>query len=166
MAIKTKKVTDLDTIGDNEELGLSNCLFLGSQNGITGKIPYNALSREIKKIINSELENYNTSVVSDVQPIAAFSNETNEQISELQNKVEILKSENTDLLRRCAELDNLVTAQNRAFSDSILSCQQHIYELSQSNQKLIQFIKDLQTDGQLTLAEIKRAAAKAFPISE
>lgn len=53
MAIKTKKISDLD------EIGLTDVVLLGCQNGTTGKIPYAVITADVEKLIDEKLADSN-----------------------------------------------------------------------------------------------------------
>lgn len=160
MAIKTKKISDLD------EIGLTNVVLLGCQNGTTGKIPYAVITADVEKLIDEKLADSNL-----VQTVALTKtkmsevDQVNDSVTDVQQKIETLKSENTDLRNKCKELSDRLIAQSNQLNTAILDCQNTVSKVYADTNKIISFIKDLQKDGYLTLAEIKKAAANAFHAS-
>lgn len=158
MAIKTKKISDLDTIG------LTDTVLLGSQNGVTGKIPYKDVTADVEKLIDEKL-----AAANQLQPVALATmnevDEVSESVSALQQKIEILKGENTDLTKKVKDISVRFNALSSQLNNAVLDCQESISKLNADNEKIAAFIKDLQKDKYLTLAEIKKAASNAFPVS-
>lgn len=162
MAIKTKKISDLGSI--NFESG---SVILGCTSDVTGKIEYSKICDLISEIVNAAI---NKTEVKNVQEKVAFASMRNAEISDsvssLQTEIVNLKSENEKLTKECKDLLTQINTHVKACDDAILSLQSSIHTNSVDIEKVINFIKELQKDKYLTLAEIKKAAANAFPASE
>lgn len=167
MAIKTKKIADLTTIGT------ANAYLLGSQNGVTGKIPYSSITSEVEEIVNAK--------VSSIQPAnpstpEVASVEESAEVTALKNEIAALKNSLGELHTSYKNLNKKYTTYVQSTSDTILELQETVRLLSIAPQTtdssaletrvaaLEGFVQALQKDGYLTLKEIQRAAADACPI--
>lgn len=184
MAIKTKKIVDLQPID------LTDADILGYNNGVTGKIPYTSLVEVISSIVDDKI-NINDDDGEDEEDtsIEERINEISDDVVELDKKINTVESSNTQLVSKCKELKDGVEANTNqlvAMNGAIIDCDEEILEnknkitlleerivtleeqveaLLADNEKLVQFIKNLQPKDNLTLAVIKSSAATAFPIS-
>lgn len=163
MAIKTKKITDLKDIVSDDLA--NNCYLIASvKSGVTGKVSYELIKNDIEDLIDSKIAN--TEVEVQTASLCEESSVSSEVIEALQQQNLQLKREISDVVTRYSELhdnyNNFVITSN----STILTLQTAISDISSNTEKLIEFIRDLQKDKYLTLAEIKKAAIKAFPVIE
>lgn len=167
MAIKTKKIADLTTIST------TNSYLLGSQNGVTGKIPYSSITSEIEELINSK--------ISSIQPATPTTVEVAQdvesaEVTALKNEIASLKNTLGELSVSYKNLNKKYNTYVQSTSETILELQENVRLLSVAPKTtdtsaletritaLESFVQALQKDGYLTLKEIQRAAADACPI--
>ena len=150
MAIKTKKISDLKTLinGDNVDNNMfDNTNFLCSYNNETGIVLGSAI---VARIMNQ---------IGDIQPqqqVVAVAATATEEPSKCED-CEALKSEVATLKNDLASFVKSYEFYTKSISDTV-------NKLSQENAKFKRFIMDLQKDGYLTLAEIKKAAQNCCPV--
>ena len=184
MAIKTKKIADLTTIET------TNSFILGSQNGVTGKIPYSYFTTDVENIITAKIEELglnssdsgdtNAASIEVVQSVS----DANAEVEEMRTEIKHLKSKVTELSIANATLTKQYTNHVSSSSDTLLALQESVRVLGNEkttatcscdcSEKLAAlearvaslegFVQALQKDGYLTLKEIQRAAANACPI--
>lgn len=159
MAIKTKKISDLSEI-----TSLDDCYFVGHINNETGKISYATLSADVRNIVKEQIGTEMTSLTqilaASVAPVAEIEeDEVSVDVEKLHNSVNELTAYMNDIAEQYKVL-------NRNYTNFALASSEKISKLQEDNDKLVQFIKSLQKDDYLTLAEIKKAASEAFPIDE
>lgn len=165
MAIKTKKISDLSEITSLDE----HCYFVGHKNDETSKISFVTISTEVEEIVKSKVEEIIKTEVEEivkeqlaesVAPAAELEeNEVSVDVEKLHNSVNELTAYMNDIAEQYKVL-------NRNYTNFALASSEKISKLQEDNAKLVQFIKSLQKDDYLTLAEIKKAASEAFPIDE
>lgn len=156
MAIKTKKITDLGTINVAVDgagsLTDSDFFLIGCKSGITGKVEtkalVNAINQNTNSLINKASELLMTNSVVDVEDV----NNIKRDVKSLTNNINDLK----------------VVVGGIASSPAPIStgcdCAEKIAALEAKVAALEGFVKALQADGYLTLANIKKAAAEACPV--
>ena len=182
MAIKTKKIADLTTIQTN------NSYILGSQNGVTGKIPYSYFTTDVENIITAKIEelglNSSNSGNTNATAIEVVQSVSDTEVEEMRTEIKQLKSKVTELSIANATLTKQYTNHVSSSSDTLLAlqesvrvlgnekttvtsscdCSEKIAALEAKVAALEGFVQALQKDGYLTLKEIQRAAADACPI--
>lgn len=182
MAIKTKKIADLTTIET------TNSFILGSQNGVTGKIPYSYFTTDVENIITAKIEELglNSSESGDTNEaaITVVQSVSDAEVEEMRTEIKHLKSKVTELSIANATLTKQYTNHVSSSSDTLLALQESVRVLGNEkttatstcdcSEKLAAlearvaslegFVQALQKDGYLTLKEIQRAAANACPI--
>lgn len=160
MAIKTKKISDLSEIKTLD----NDCYFVGHKNNETSKISYATISEDVRNIVAEQIGTAMTSLTqtlsASVAPAAEIEeNEPSTDVETLLTVVNELKAEINDIAERYKVL-------NKNYTNFALASAENIFKLQEDNTKLIQFVKALQKDSYLTLAEIKKAATEAFPVEE
>lgn len=169
MAIKTKKISELASLdlgGTAVEVITSGGVnLLGTTTGgVTGKLStktlYDAIKSEVLEACRQEIsanENArNTPALMSLRSEDLTS--VNESIATLTSKLQTTNKALNDLSLKY---------KNYTFNTAkrINSISETLEESVEKLAKLEQFIKDLQKDGYLTLAEIKKAASVCFPVS-
>lgn len=162
MAIKTKRISDLDTIMfDN------GSVILGCNGGTTGKIEYETIYNAVSEMVNEVVEKLNINSPSEQSTFdLRRSVEDDESISDLKNEIEKLKLENEIISEQHKKLQsevNYIVSRVLQMNEDV---NKRISDNDNDINKTIQFIKELQKDGYLTLAEIKKAASRAFPVTD
>ena len=164
MAIKTKKISELDTLtigtGDTS-MENGGILFLCTKtSGATGKLSSKTLFETVQKVaedeclkLKEELQKPNENPAS----VATASIEDNGEITALKTTVDALTKGLNDL---SVKYKNFTFNQ----SDKNSSYIEQINVLNEKVAALEGFVQALQKDGYLTLKEIQRAAANACPI--
>lgn len=164
MAIKTKKISELDTLtigtGDTS-MENGGILFLCTKtSGATGKLSSKTLFETVQKVaedeclkLKEELQKPNENPTS----VATVSTVDNSEISALKTTVDALTKGLNDL---SVKYKNFTFNQ----SDKNSSYIEQINVLTERVAALEGFVQALQKDGYLTLKEIQRAAADACPI--
>ena len=161
MAIKTKKIGDLNIIGISDEKSVH---LLGSYATETGRV---ALS-DIFSVVDDKFSNQMNTLESTISTMVAATaqvatvDETEEsdvskQLTEIKCSIEDLASEYKSLLKKYNSFTTSVLETQLMMQDSIS-------KLTLDCEKYESFIMSLQKDGYLTLKEIQRAAAEACPI--
>lgn len=146
MAIQTKKISDLGSIQSIKD----TTVFLATDGGVTGKISF-------KTIKDALAENDNTDAI-----IANIINEV-ETVKESVSTINSASIANRETIANCeskiAELEAKVATPAPS-----CNCAEKIAALESKIAALESFVQALQTDGYLTLANIKKFAADACPI--
>ena len=147
MAIKTKKISELGQIevADIDILKKGDFYFLGSMGGVTGKVS----TSDVVNAIRANVEAISKDTVS------AYANpRQSAEISKIAERVTNLEVKIEELSKKIEEAIASVSTQKQtdttALNDKIAA--------------LEGFVKALQAEGYLTLANIKKAAAEACPI--
>lgn len=164
MAIKTKKISELDTLtigtGDTS-MENGGILFLCTKtSGATGKLSSKTLFETVHKVAEDECLKLKEELQkpSENQPPAATASiADNSEISALKTAVDALTKSLNDL---SVKYKNFTFNQ----SDKNSSYIEQINVLNEKVASLEGFVQALQKDGYLTLKEIQRAAANACPI--
>ena len=166
MAIKTKKISELDTLtigtGDTS-MENGGILFLCTKtSGATGKLSSKTLFETVHKVaedeclkLKEELQKPNENP--NPTSVATASIADNSEISALKTAVDALTKSLNDL---SVKYKNFTFNQ----SDKNSSYIEQINVLNEKVASLEGFVQALQKDGYLTLKEIQRAAANACPI--
>lgn len=186
MAIKTKKISELADIQISSQItdeGISTLddssfYLLGCQQDKTGKVSTKNVLGVVRKIVDKIVD----------EKIEEFSNNTPEShvavvndTSEVDSSIESLKVAQATLTQKIDGVDfklkNLASSTSSSISniqESIATlaeketpacnCAEKIAALEAKVAALESFVQALQTDGYLTLANIKKAAAEACPI--
>lgn len=187
MAIKTKKISELDTLKDIN----GTYAVVGVGDGITGKITLEQIknfvdthktptARQVSEVSKQDLKAVSSEVKKVTDEVATVKKSSDEFVTKYTNMVytqtqkngvyesEISKLNSFDekltevvdsLEDRIATLENPVQALQE---DN--SLEQKVQELSEKVAALESFVHKLQKDGYLTLAEIRKAAAETCPI--
>jgi uncharacterized phage infection (PIP) family protein YhgE len=109
--------------------------FLGTSAGVTGRISKSDLESNILKKINDSIAQINTEIAS-------------------------IKNTQTSLI------ESVTTISNQPSTVAVeCDCEEKITALTEKIAKLEGFVQALQKNSYLTLAEVKKAAAEACPIS-
>lgn len=145
MAIKTKKINDLGVIQlkDITALETSDVHLVGVQSEITGKVS----TKELIKLVNESFQS---------------------AISELKNQKPTVSYDDSSLVQKITDANvkiKSLTTLTTQHTSKIDSANKRIAELENRCEKLEQFIKDLQKEGYLTLAEIRKAAVACCPVA-
>lgn len=158
MAIKTKKITDLGTINISSNgagsLTDSDFFLIGCKSGITGKV-------ETKSLVNAITQYASNIVATAIEAMASSDDDNNEEVNKIKSDVLALNNSVNDL----SQLINTI-ASTPATVASECDCKEKIATLEAKVTALEGFVKALQADGYLTLANIKKAAAEAYPVEE
>lgn len=155
MAIKTKKIQDLGDISLTKDgLEVSDVYLVASQAGITGKIS----SKELVKINETSAISICEKMVSELKAEMKIANDT----KSIQEKIANNNIEITSLKNSVKSLSDKVDSKSVATCD----CESKIEALEAKVAVFESFLKALQADGYLTLANIKRAAAEFCPLDE
>lgn len=163
MAIKTKKISDLSTIAR------TGSFVVGMKDSVTGKIAYDDIMKDVDAHIESAVNTGLATAMASIPATTAVDEVeqvSSEEIAVLQHEVSSTKAELAEALKTVKEVKEKYEKFAVSSNAYIVELQQKVTDLTVSNEKLIQFIKALQADGYLTLANIKKAAAEAFPIEE
>lgn len=170
MAIKTKKITDLTTLsGKNDTLSSKgeDIYFLGTISETTGKIDYNSIVNDVRDIItnqvSSAVENYMATAVTE-EPVEEVPSFSNEDFIRLENFTNQIKRELSDVVSAYKDLNKKYTSFVTSNAEVILTLQRQLAAHEEKIAALESFVHNLQKDGYLTLAEIRKAAADACPI--
>lgn len=187
MAIKTKKISELDTLTNIN----GTYAVVGVGDGSTGKItleqiknfvnpPKTRTVEQVSEVTKQDLNEVSSEVKKVADEVAAVKKSSDEFVTKYTNMVytqtqkngvyesEISKLNSFDekltevvdsLEDRIATLENPVQALQE---DN--SLEQKVQELSEKVAALESFVHKLQKDGYLTLAEIRKAAAETCPI--
>lgn len=155
MAIKTKKITDLGTINVAVDgagsLTDSDFFLIGCKSGITGKV-------ETKALVNAINQNTN-SLINKAYELLVNKSDVDVDVNNIKRDVKSLTNNVNDLK---------VVVSGIASSPAPIStgcdCAEKIAALEAKVAALEGFVKALQADGYLTLANIKKAAADACPV--
>lgn len=136
MAIKTKKITDLGQIQVSYSENGTSTLDIADFYliGCQSGVTGKVSTAEIAEVIRSLIGK-----ATDPSVLSSYVGQSTDQIDELNNVI-------SDLVIKVDDLTNRVT------------------ELETKSSSYEKFIQELQKDGYLTLAEIKKAAADACPI--
>lgn len=157
MAIKTKKITDLGTINVSANgagsLNDSDFFLIGCKSGITGKV-------ETKEFLNSIIQHVDAVVTTATKTIEASSMVNVEDVNKMKNDVKSLSNNLSDL----TGMVNVIASTPAPISTGC-DCESKVTSLESKVAALEGFVQALQADGYLTLANIKKAAAAACPIS-
>ena len=147
MAIKTKKISELGQIdvADIDILKKADFYFLGCMGGVTGKVS----TSDVVNAIRANVESISKDAVQTWEMTRGKS--TTSEISTIMEKVA-----NLEVL--CEVLSKKVEETPASVSTTDVS------SLEAKVAALEGFVKALQADGYLTLANIKKAAADACPI--
>ena len=164
MAIKTKKISELDTLtigtGDTS-MENGGILFLCTKtSGATGKLSSKTLFESVQKVAEDEclkLKEELQKPTENPTSVATASIADNSEISALKTTVDALTKSLNDL---SVKYKNFTFNQ----SDKNSSYIEQINILNEKVAALEGFVQALQKDGYLTLKEIQRAAANACPI--
>ena len=164
MAIKTKKISELDTLtigtGDTS-MENGGILFLCTKtSGATGKLSSKTLFETVHKVAEDEclkLKEELQKPTENPTSVATASIVDNSEISALKTTVDALTKGLNDL---SVKYKNFTFNQ----SDKNSSYIEQINVLTEKVAALEGFVQALQKDGYLTLKEIQRAAADACPI--
>ena len=160
MAIKTKKISELDTLKDIN----GTYAVVGVGDGTTGKITL----EQIKNFVDAH-KTPTTEQVSEVskQDLEVVSSEVKKVASE----VGAVKKSSEQFVTKYTNMVYTQTQKNKFYEDEINSLVTRITALESFVQSfetritaLESFVQALQKDGYLTLKEIQRAAADACPI--
>lgn len=178
MAIKTKKISELSDIITSANLDSivdDGLYILGCKGNTTGKVSTKNIFAKVDSKINAAIEELESKMTRTIQ---TFSNETPALLSarsmDLSDSPSITKLEEAtsqctcDISDLSAKIDTLDAKQkNYAFSvaQKIDALDNEVIAQREKLAKLEQFIKELQKDGYLTLAEIKKSAANCFPVA-
>lgn len=158
MAIKTKKISDLNVI--SKDLLIKSSL-LGTQGGMTGQIKFEDLMEKVDERIDTKIASQPSTIsTAAVEEVSV----SNEDVENLKSRVETLKGEISDVSSAYKTLNKKYNSYVKSTSETILTLQNTIGELSATVEGLVSFVQALQKDGYLTLAEIRKAAADACPI--
>ena len=139
MAIKTKKISELGQIevADIDILKKSDFYFLGCMGGVTGKV-------STSDVVNAIRANVEATSRDTIQSYANTRQSTD--LSKVEERITNLEINLKKERENAEKLKNL----NKELSEKITAIES--------------FLKALQKDGYLTLAEIRKAAADACPI--
>ena len=141
MAIKTKKITDLSTLGN---ISAANTFFLGVDNDITGKISYGDILDDVREIVNGTVK---TTVPAAFAELTATTEETttskNEDVERLEKFVNQMKKELSDVTAAYKSLNSKYTSYVLSTSETILSLQTTIGSQSEKIEKLESFVQAL-----------------------
>lgn len=139
MAIKTKKISELGQIevADIDILKKSDFYFLGCMGGVTGKV-------STSDVVNAIRANVEATSRDTIQSYANTRQSTD--LSKVEERITNLEINLKKERENVEKLKNL----NKELSEKVTAIES--------------FLKALQKDGYLTLAEIRKAAADACPI--
>lgn len=164
MAIKTKKITDLGTINVSANgagsLNDSDFFLIGCKSGITGKV-------ETKAFLNSIIQHVDAVVTTATKTFEASSMVNVEDVNKVKNDVKSLSNNLSDL----TGMVNVIASTPAPIStgcdceSKVTALESKVATLEAKIAALEGFVQALQADGYLTLANIKKAAAAACPIS-
>lgn len=165
MAIKTKKISDLSelTLAGGSDLEAADFYVLGCKSGVTGKVSVASIVTAIHNAVHPSMP---VSVEQQVATVDVV--ETTSVSSEIVDKMaNDISKVSTDVTSLEDKVKNIETKQkNYAFTTTkkLDAALESIAQLNAKVAVLEGFVKALQADGYLTLANIKKAAADACPI--
>ena len=166
MAIKTKKITDLATLTN---IPSESTYFIGCNGETTGKVKYGDILEDvsdiIENVVNTNVQNtLATMQVSVEEPKEVTPTTSTEDFNRIENFVNQLKRELSDVVASYKELNKKYTSHVLSNAEIILNLQTEVAAQAEKIAALEGFVKALQADGYLTLANIKKAAADACPV--
>jgi uncharacterized protein YoxC len=175
MAIKTKKISDLSTISATDSV------ILGMNGATTGKIPYSVIMDDVDGKIKTALQEFQNTLP-DTNSVATIAEPvvSEEDITIMRNKIEGVREEvgslSKSIKKSDEKFDTFYSRYTKTIEDMRASidtcaaptnscdCAEMIAALTERVVALEGFVKALQAEGYLTLANIKKAAADACPI--
>lgn len=190
MAIKTKKITELGQIEveNIDILKKSDFYFLGCMGGVTGKVS----TSDVVNAIRANVEDFvyphqNTQIAEVKNQVKLLSDKletsfghldkvdnVEKSLNALSGDVDYVKTKITEQDTFNSELNTFRTStddkiNNLVYNDStntgkIRELEIKIAELESKVSAFETFVQALQADGYLTLANIKKAAADAYPV--
>lgn len=158
MAIKTKKITDLNELTmTKDSLKRGGFYLLGCDSGITGKVAAQSIVKIVQETVKQEIAEKGDSTPSTVSNDDAVSSAIEKTVEECATAIAKLTND-----------VNTIDTKQKSYSFSALekfdTIQGTLTSLINRVAALESFVHKLQKDGYLTLAEIRKAAAETCPI--
>ena len=158
MAIKTKKITDLNELTMTKDLLKRGGFYLlGCDSGITGKVAAQSIVKIVQETVKQEIAEKGDSTPSVVSNDSTVSSTIEKTVEECATAIAKLSSD-----------VSTIDSKQKSYSFSALekfdTIQGTLTSLVKRVAALESFVQALQKDGYLTLKEIQKAAADACPI--
>lgn len=158
MAIKTKKITDLNELTmTKDSLKRGGFYLLGCDSGITGKVAAQSIVKIVQETVKQEIAEKGDSTPSIASNDSAVSSTIEKTVEECATAIAKLTSD-----------VSTIDTKQKSYSFSALekfdTIQGTLISLVKRVAALESFVQALQKDGYLTLKEIQKAAADACPI--
>lgn len=163
MAIKTKKITDLGTINVSADgagsLNNDDFFLIGCKSGITGKV-------ETKALVNAIIQHVDGVVTTATKSIEASALVNVEDVNTMKSEIKTLSNNLSDLSGMVSVIASTPAPISTGCDceGKVAALESKVATLEAKVAALEGFVQALQSDGYLTLANIKKAAAEACPI--
>lgn len=158
MAIKTKKISELDVLTVDTPLVDGGIEFLCTKtSGVTGKLSSKTIFDSVKTIVIDECDKLKEELQKPSDTPVTASLVESPEIDAIKSSVGTLSKGLEDLTIKHKNFTNNQHNKNNRYEEQIASLEEKVTALES-------FIHKLQKDGYLTLAEIRKAAAETCPI--
>lgn len=160
MSIKTKKITDLNTIEAGSAAALEGLVFVAADSsGLTGKVKGSAFI----DMVNGALQSSTSTIVESLKKESTDISNFEAELTQLKKTVSITAEKSADIQSRVSDLETKIKALNSAHAQLSVDTSNHILEVKGQVESIMGVFRSLASEEKLTLAKIQETVKTLFP---